>query len=103
LGRRHFVLARRIAAELREVPDQWEASILGLRHPKLDMMLWMLSPGEVDEIRTPSAHWRPNLFERRIISRAVRARTRRKLSSTVFGPPANEFGKIARVAPSGPG
>lgn len=82
-GQRHFLLARQIAAELRRVPDEWVASLMYLRHNETGIELVASASGEVYEVRTEAGRWEPNLFEKRILARAVQWRMREKLGERV--------------------
>ena len=83
-SRRHFLLARQIAAELRRVPDAWVASLVSLSHPGLGIELKVFGGGEVYQVRSSVGSWAPNLFEKRILTRAVRARIRRSLGEQIL-------------------
>jgi hypothetical protein len=84
LGKQRFLLARQIAAELYRSPNEWVASSIYLRHQGRGIDLLVLGSGEVWEVRTSAGQWAPNMFERRILARAVQRRVREKLEENLL-------------------
>ena len=83
-GGRHFLLARQIATELHRVPDEWVVSVTSLSHPGLGIELKAFGGSEIYAVRSSVGSWPPNLFEKRILTRAVRARIRRSLGEQIL-------------------